>query len=40
MVLDPVWLGYGAGLVMSGWVCGMIVGTAFDVIGRFGSRRG
>lgn len=25
MILDVTWFGYGAGLVMLGWFCGMVV---------------
>lgn len=32
MVLDPTHFGYGAGLVMSGWVAGMIVRYALSVL--------
>lgn len=38
MTLDITWLGYGAGLVMVGWVCGMIVSSAFTVFDRISNR--
>ena len=34
MVLDVTWLGYGAGLVMTGWVCGMIISSIFGIFDR------
>ncbi len=32
MILDTSWFGYGAGLVMLGWFCGMIVKTLFTAL--------
>jgi hypothetical protein len=34
MIIDVTFLGYGAGLVMLGWFCGMIVNTLFSSLGR------
>lgn len=34
MTLDVQWFGYGAGLVMAGWVCGMIVSTVLSIFRR------
>lgn len=34
MTIDLAWLGYGSGLVMSGWVCGMVVSVIFSCLGK------
>ncbi len=33
---NVMWFGYGAGLVMCGWIAGMIIGVALGVLGRMG----
>ena len=33
---DSVWFGYGAGLVMAGWIAGMLVGVALGILGKMG----
>jgi hypothetical protein len=33
---DAVWFGYGAGLVMAGWIAGMLVGVALGILGKMG----
>lgn len=38
MSVDIVWFGYGAGLVMVGWVCGMIAAVAFTTFSNRGMR--
>lgn len=34
MILDLTWFGYGAGLVMVGWFCGMVASVVFTTLGR------
>ncbi len=36
MTFDVTWFGYGAGLVMCGWIAGMLVSVALNVLGRMG----
>jgi len=38
MTLDITWFGYGAGLVMVGWVCGMVVSFVFSALSNKGMR--
>jgi hypothetical protein len=32
MTIDPVYFGYGAGLVMVGWIAGMMVKYAISIL--------
>jgi uncharacterized membrane protein YGL010W len=34
MIIDSTWFGYGAGLVMVGWFCGMVGSVVFTLLGR------
>ncbi len=36
MTFDVTWFGYGAGFVMCGWIAGMLVSVALNVLGRMG----
>ena len=38
MTIDVVWFGYGAGLVMVGWVCGMTAAVLFTALSNKGMR--
>ena len=34
MYIDVTWLGSGAGIVIAGWVFGMVVATLFSIVRR------
>ena len=34
------WFGYGAGLVMCGWIAGMIIAVVLGVLGKMGKLGG
>jgi hypothetical protein len=36
MTFDVTWFGYGAGLVMCGWIAGMLVSVVLNIVGRMG----
>lgn len=36
MILDLNQFSYGAGIVMTGWICGMVVGTILNMLSRLG----
>jgi hypothetical protein len=34
MIIDPIYFGYGAGIVLLGWILGVCIKIVFSVFGR------